>query len=1059
MFMRPEGSTGTETTATLPAMVQPPDPTRHSRLLCALAEEARARPLDRKLLVCRRYGEGLELLRALAAAGVPWVGFEPTTPKRLALDLVPPSITSRLTLLDDFDEQALIDLAIDEVLQHPTASSWQASLSEGVGLRRALSHSVQALRLGGITAEAVRSHVDDPARAELLAGVLEAYDRRRAAADALDAAELFRSVLHALEETGRLPQARVLIVPGQNQRGISGALLRRLVQLGAVVLPDDTVAGLEVPRSRLDAADGAPLTPLSWLHAPAEAPAAADDLHVFTATSIESELREVLRRIIGSGAHWDEAEIAATDPATYAVALDSLARRLDIPVGYAQGLPVSRTLPGRVLAAYVRWVEEDFREDVIRGLIERSEIRPPGEDVPAGPTLARRLRRLRIGRGRDRYLETIRSALRSLAQPPDEEDERSPEELEELREQERRQLLALESVLRPVLEAFPDPADVALAQRRISPAGLARGARALLELSRAEHEVDRAARDRMLERLRRIETTLTRETTLRAALATLVEKLDDRVPAPETGGRAPWVSSGGRLHFTDIDGTGRSGRRLTFIVGLDAGRFPGVASTDALLGDGDRRRLSRGEEIPALPTTADRIEERRYAFAAALARLRGTVTLSYAAWNAAEGRSVAPSAELLQAYRLMTGDATADYDAMQKALAPHASAVPRGAQLDASDTWLAALDRDGILRRGAAAVAEAYPALSRGMRADVRRALDEPNPFHGVLEPRPSFDPRSRDAAVSASQLQTLGSCPHRYLLRYVLGVRAPDDPEATPGRWLDARQRGSALHEVFERTLREARAAGVPADPRAPSEADGGRLREMAVGVLHDVLARLREEQPPPGPAVFDAERRALEADVRAFVSMVLDDQREWLALEAAFGDDEPVRIDLPGGALRIRGKIDRIDRLPDGSLAVVDYKTGKTFPFRRETGVYFGGRRLQHAFYAAGAESLHEGRVARVEYHFPGVRGENERAVYARDDIAGSARLIEHLLMLARRGWFVPTENSDEDCRFCDFANVCRVRAGGERVASPPAEWSRRVLDGDAEALRALRTLREWG
>src|SRR5690606_39977228 len=141
----------------------------------------------------------------------------------------------------------------------------------------------------------------------------------------------------------------------------------------------------------LDAADGAPLTPLSWLHAPAEAPAAADDLHVFTATSIESELREVLRRIIGSGAHWDEAEVAAADPATYAVALDSLARMLDIPVGYAQGLPVSRTLPGRVLAGYVRWVEEDFHEDVIRGLIERSEIRPPGEGVPAGPSLARRL--------------------------------------------------------------------------------------------------------------------------------------------------------------------------------------------------------------------------------------------------------------------------------------------------------------------------------------------------------------------------------------------------------------------------------------------------------------------------------------------------------------------------------------------------------------------------------------------------------------------------------------------------------------------------------------------
>src|SRR5690606_24495802 len=147
-------------------------------------------------------------------------------------------------------------------------------------------------------------------------------------------------------------------------------------------------------------------------------------------------------------------------------------------------------------------------------------------------------------------------------------------------------------------------------------------------------------------------------------------------------------------------GTRPAGRRLTFIGGLDAGRVPGVAATDALLGDRDRRRLSRAEESPALPTTAARIEERRCALAAALARLRGAVTLSSAAWNAAGGRSVAPSAELLRAYRLMTGDATADYDAMQKALAPHASAVPRGAQLDASDTWLAALDRDGILRRG-----------------------------------------------------------------------------------------------------------------------------------------------------------------------------------------------------------------------------------------------------------------------------------------------------------------------------------------------------------------------
>src|SRR5690606_28163174 len=152
--------------------------------------------------------------------------------------------------------------------------------------------------------------------------------------------------------------------------------------------------------------------------------------------------------------------------------------------------------------------------------------------------------------------------------------------------------------------------------------------------------------------------------------------------------------------------------------------------------------------------------------------------------------------------------------------------------------------------------------------------------------------------------------------------------------------------------------------------------------------------------------------ADVRAFVTMLLESPREWIALEAVFGEDAPIRIDLPSGALRIRGKIDRVDRMPDGTLAVVDYKTGSTFRFERANGVYDSGRRLQHAFYSTGAESLHDGTVTSVEYHFPGSRGGNERVHYTRADIADSARLIDHLLTMAGRGWFLPTEDGKADC-----------------------------------------------
>src|SRR5690606_12584328 len=101
-----------------------------------------------------------------------------------------------------------------------------------------------------------------------------------------------------------------------------------------------------------------------------------------------------------------------------------------------------------------------------------------------------------------------------------------------------------------------------------------------------------------------------------------------------------------------------------------------------------------------------------------LARLRGTVTLSYSAWDAGEARIVPPAAEMLQAYRLSQGDGTADYDSMHQALAAVASAVPRnGARLDGADVWLAALDHEGVMREGRRVVCNAYEGLGRGLRA------------------------------------------------------------------------------------------------------------------------------------------------------------------------------------------------------------------------------------------------------------------------------------------------------------------------------------------------------
>src|SRR5690606_27849083 len=119
-------------------------------------------------------------------------------------------------------------------------------------------------------------------------------------------------------------------------------------------------------------------------------------------------------------------------------------------------------------------------------------------------------------------------------------------------------------------------------------------------------------------------------------------------------------------------------------------------------------------------------------------------------------------------------------------------------------------DADGVLLRGDEVVRAVYPALGRGIAAGAARAGAAPTAYHGVLAPRPSFDPRNRAVPMSASRLQALGSCPHRYLILHVLGIRPPDDREAEPGRWLTPLVRGGVLHDVFERSLARAREKGA---------------------------------------------------------------------------------------------------------------------------------------------------------------------------------------------------------------------------------------------------------
>ena len=1034
------GASGTEDQKepTLPGLVQ------------SLAAVAAAHRFDRKLVIARTRGEGRELLRQLAIQRGSWVGFEVTTLLPLAVELAAPDLSrERLRVLDEFGQQAIVDQAIDAVLLGGQRGPL-SHMAEGVGFRATLRNAVQTLRLGGISAARVwDTHLDDLAKKDAVGGVLARYEALLEGDGLVDQAGVLSRALRSVRTahgSGVEGVEIICLVPGLGLRGLSGRLVRALLKKGARILETDPVEGLSPPDSVLWAAS-APHTPLSYLHAPARSPADRPRLELFSASGVTEELREVLRRVMAMGLQWDEVELVTPDPTVYGSALHALAGSLDIPVSYGVGLPVERTRPGRAVAAYFRWIEGGFGADVIRTLLAAGDLVPPKQKDWVSPArLARRLRGLRIGWGRDRYMRLVEAALASVGDLRQGRNE-SAEGFERRTDDARRELGALRSILGPVLNGTPPvPESLDEGGARVSPAALARGLRTFLRRVRTPDAVDRTAMERLERQLDRVAATLDRPVTYRGAASILRGHLELRVPAPRVEGRAPWSSAGGHLYLTDLEHGGMTGRRATFVVGLDANRFPGSGIQDPLLLDNERWILARGE----LPRSSDRQREAGFKVAALLARLRGAVTLSYSAWDPAEARVIPPALHLLLAYRLKTGDEKSSFEDLRAHLGLAAGAVPRtGSRLDARDVWLGSLARDGRLLAGEDVVRAGHPDLEAGERARDAQALPDPNVYHGLLRPRPdALDPRRNpDRILSASKLETLGRCQRKYLFQSVLGIWIPDDPELDPERWLNPLHKGDLLHRVYERVLDRARDRDV----------GRGGLSALSLEVLEEEATRKLDEVPAPSHVVYRREMEGLRDDVRAFARMASERLDRWVATELRFGleGDPPVPVEVGGGTIRLRGAIDRIDRTDDG-LVVVDYKTGKVRDYEPRTGAFNGGRRLQNWLYSQVAEARLGEPVEGMEYAFPTEKGQNEVRTYTPLEMASGGELVGLLLDTVADGHCFPTDTPG-DCTYCDYRALCGVRESRDGLDSPLAEWSKEAMAMNPPLLR-LRRAREW-
>jgi ATP-dependent helicase/nuclease subunit B len=173
------------------------------------------------------------------------------------------------------------------------------------------------------------------------------------------------------------------------------------------------------------------------------------------------------------------------------------------------------------------------------------------------------------------------------------------------------------------------------------------------------------------------------------------------------------------------------------------------------------------------------------------------------------------------------------------------------------------------------------------------RRIDRANPAPAYPRPEPRPTAAQRDVALAVTAIDRLRSDPYQFYASAILRLRSLDPLDAEP----TAAWKGQVVHKVLERWHRSGGCAGELL-AIASEELDQMRAHPLVRSLWWPRLQR--------GLEWIDAEIGALAADGRQPVKSEYDGQ-----------------ITFDG--VKVHGRIDRLDRMPDGRLAVVDYKTGQ--------------------------------------------------------------------------------------------------------------------------------------
>ena len=467
------------------------------------------------------------------------------------------------------------------------------------------------------------------------------------------------------------------------------------------------------------------------------------------------------------------------------------------------------------------------------------------------------------------------------------------------------------------------------------------------------------------------------------------------------------------------------------LPGLVEKEFPRRIPEQPLLTDPDRATLNglaAALDCGRLPLQARRPSEERYQMRIALGSARRAIVLTYPRLDQDKGRSRMASRFLgevcsaLAEARISPSMLEAGLSAAWFEMTPlDQGKWPEEKLALALDQW----EHDAAIFSGAEPLrvgymAEVSAAFARALRTEQQRwRTARFGPYDGNIKAPELLDwLRQQQASfaqpISPTRFETYARCPFEYFLKFLLGLEEVEEP--TEEFFLTAAQRGLLIHKLLKR-LYERSLQDRPLGDVSDSELEA-LLQEAQAGA-GDLSSHARAL-----PAVWEVEREGIITQLR----LLLQYERKEHA------GDRPSRFEYafehsPSSLEAVpvfRGRIDRVDRTPEGGIHVIDYKTGRSVRYRK--GGFAGGTQLQLPIYLLCAAELLGAEVGLASYlRFapPADRAEFtlQRLRERMDEFEQTLRLIRE--GIAAGDFFpVPHEGNPTErfCKeHCPYGKVC--------------------------------------